>query len=122
MKKNCFEAISTIIELNDEDAATCSGGVAYTGSNDPDIILYRDAGFGGGNPLAVNASINDGINYVGDNFNDVTSSFVIVRGTWQFYRDANYGVYQNTLGPGLYSYVANSGIPNDSISSLYRVG
>ncbi|MEH2046064.1 beta/gamma crystallin-related protein [Nostoc sp.] len=121
MKKNCFEAISSIKELNDEVAATCSGGVAYTGSNDPDVILYRDINFGGSNPLNVNASVNDGVAYVGDNFNDLTSSIAIIRGRWNFYRDAGFGVYQTTLGPGLYSFVPNSGIPNDSISSLYRV-
>ncbi|MEH2361747.1 beta/gamma crystallin-related protein [Nostoc sp.] len=120
MKENCFEAISTIIELNDEDAATCSGG-AYTGSNDPDIILYRDGGFGGGNPLAVNASIGDGVNNVGPDFNDVTSSFVIIRGTWQFYKDENYRGYEGSYGPGVYSSLPG-GIVNDDITSLYRAG
>ena len=120
MKENCFEAIPGIIELDDEHAATCSGGVAYTGSNDPDVILYRDGGFGGGNPLAVNASGGDGLNYVGDDFNDLTSSFVIIRGRWNFYRDGSFEVYQGTFGPGVYSSLPG-GIPNDSISSLRRV-
>ncbi|MCC5616264.1 beta/gamma crystallin family protein [Nostoc sp. CHAB 5836] len=121
MKENLFEAIPAIKELDDEDAATYSGGVAFTGSNDPDVILYRDGGFAGGNPLAVNASLNDGIRYVGDNFNDITSSIVIIRGVWRFYTDANFGAFQNTLGPGLYSNLPG-GISNDSISSLRRVG
>ncbi|MEH2290091.1 beta/gamma crystallin-related protein [Nostoc sp.] len=120
MKKNCFEAISGIKELNDEDAAICSGGVAYTGSNDPDVILYRDVQFGGGNPLGVNASPGDGLTYVGDDFNDITSSLVIIRGKWQFYRDADFTTFQTTLGPGIYA-VPPKGIANDSLSSLYRV-
>ncbi|MDZ8263329.1 beta/gamma crystallin-related protein [Nostoc sp. ChiQUE01b] len=120
MKENWFEAISSIKELNDEDAATCSGGVAYTGSGDPDVILYRDVQFAGSNPLRVNASPGDGLRYVGNDFNDLTSSLVIIRGTWAFYRDANFTTYQTTLGPGIYS-IPPSGIANDSLSSLYRV-
>ncbi|MEH2256161.1 beta/gamma crystallin-related protein [Nostoc sp.] len=119
MKENCFEAISSIKELNDEDAATCSGGVAYTGSNNPDVILYRDIDFNNTN-LNVNASVGDGLRFVGDNFNDLTSSIAIIRGTWAFYRDINFTTYQTTLGPGLYSSPP-SGIANDSLSSLFRV-
>ncbi|WP_375473234.1 beta/gamma crystallin-related protein [uncultured Nostoc sp.] len=119
MKENCFEAISSIKELNDEDAATCSGGVAYTGSTNPDVILYRDVDFNNTN-LPVNASVGDGIAYVGDDFNDVTSSIAIIRGTWAFYRDADFTTYQTTLGPGLYS-IPPSGIANDSLSSLLRI-
>jgi hypothetical protein len=119
VKKNCFEAISTIMELKDEDAATCSGGVSYIGGSNPDVILYKDAGFNGPS-LAVNASIGDGLNYVGDNFNDVTSSFVILRGQWELYRDANYGRPEGIYGPGVYSSLP-PGVVNDDLSSLFRV-
>lgn len=114
-------SFSAVKELNDDVAATCSGGVASTGGNDPDIILYRDLGFGGGNPLGVNASVNDGLSYVGDDFNDKTSSIAIIRGTWDFYQDGQFGNYQTTLGPGVYSNLP-TGIANDSLSSLSRVG
>lgn len=121
-KKTLAElSFSAVKQLDDKVAATCSGGEGYTGGNDPDVILYRDAGFGGGNPLAVNASISDGISYVGNDLNDQTSSIAIIRGTWDFYREAQYGNYQTTLGPGLYSFVPQQGIENDSLSSLYRV-
>ena len=122
MKDNNFEVISAIKELDDAVAATCSGGEGYTGSGDPDVILYRDGGFNGGNPLRVNASINDGLSYVGNDLNDKTSSLVIIRGKWNFYADGNYGGYYNTLGPGLYSSLNGTGIANDKLSSLYRVG
>ncbi|MEH2046060.1 beta/gamma crystallin-related protein [Nostoc sp.] len=112
--------LSAVKELNDEVAATCSGGVAYTGSNDPDVILYRDGGFGGSDPLSVNASIGDGLGYVGDDFNDLTSSIVITRGTWEFYKDSGFRLYQATLGPGQYS-ILPGGIENDSLSSLFRI-
>ncbi|MDM9586273.1 beta/gamma crystallin-related protein [Nostoc sp. GT001] len=120
MKQNYFEAISSIKELNDEDAATYSGGIAFTGGNNPDVILYTDEGFNGRN-LGVNASGSDGVPYVGDDFNDLTSSIAIIRGTWAFYRDLNFTTYQTTLGPGLYSSLPG-GIANDSLSSLFRVG
>ncbi|HEX8988829.1 MAG TPA: beta/gamma crystallin-related protein [Rhodocyclaceae bacterium] len=55
-------------------------------------------------------------------FNDQISSFVIVSGSWQFYRDVNYsGPASNVFGPGVYNWVENIGIPNDSISSIRRV-
>ena len=55
-------------------------------------------------------------------FNDKVSSFVIVAGTWQFFRDSNYsGPASNVFGPGRYNWVENIGIPNDSISSVRRV-
>ncbi len=54
--------------------------------------------------------------------NDKISSFVIVAGTWQFFRDINYtGPASNVFGPGRYVWVENVGIPNDSISSVRRV-
>ncbi|MEH2459687.1 beta/gamma crystallin-related protein [Nostoc sp.] len=114
-------SFSAVKELDDKVAATCSGGEGYTGGNDPDVILYRDGGFGGGNPLAVNASISDGVSNVGNDFNDQTSSIAIIRGTWNFYSDDQFGNYQTTLEPGLYSSLPG-GITNDSLSSLYRVG
>lgn len=114
-------SFSAVKELNDRVAATCSGGVAYTGGSDPDIILFRDGEFNGDRPLAINASIGDGISNVGDDFNDVTSSFVILRGTWNFYQDDQYRGYEGNYGPGAYG-VLPEGIVNDSITSLQRVG
>lgn len=119
MKQNYFEAISSIKELNDEDAATFSGGIAYTGSNNPDVILYRDVDFNNTN-LTVNASQGDGLRNLGNDFNDLTSSIVIIRGTWAFYRDVDFTTFQTILEPGLYS-VPPSGIANDSLSSLFRI-
>jgi hypothetical protein len=108
-------------ELDDEVAATCSGGVAYTGSHDPDVILYVHGGIAG-DSLKVNASLNDGLN-LGKNFNDKVSSFVILKGKWNFYADAGFkGIYNSKpLGPGTYSSLPK-GFSNDQLSSLKRVG
>jgi hypothetical protein len=54
-------------------------------------------------------------------FNDKISSFVIVSGQWQFFRDINYtGPASGVYGPGVYNWVESVGIPNDSISSVRR--
>lgn len=109
-------------EVDDEAAATCSGGVAYTGSWDPDVVLFQHGGLQG-RTLRVNASINDGILNIGTNgnFNDMTSSLVIQRGQWAFFADSGYRGYYTTLGPGVYTSLP-PGFSNDQLTSLYRVG
>lgn len=121
---------SILKELDDEIAATCSGGVAYTGSNDPDVILFVDGGLKG-DRLNVNASLNDGLRNLSDhrrnlgfsNFNDEISSFIIRKGKWNFYADSRYrGRYgSRSFGPGTY-YSLPSSFANDSLTSLKRVG
>lgn len=116
--------LSAVKELNDEVAATCSGGVFYKNSGDPDVIFYRDINFGGGE-LRLNASTGDGDPNIGiDNgrvngFNDQTSSIRILRGSWNFFDDAGFkGQSTGILGPGNYNLGAN----NDRITSAFRVG
>ncbi len=99
-------------ELDDEVAASCSGGVVY---------LYQDAGFQGRRVQFFNGE--DDLRRW--DFNDKTSSLKIVGNErWTFYRHINREGPAVTLGPGEYSlYRLNQlGIPNDSISSLKRVG
>jgi hypothetical protein len=51
--------------------------------------------------------------------NNKTSSIVILEGHWEFFREPNFqGKEGDTLGPGLYPFVTNIGIKNDTISSL----
>jgi Beta/Gamma crystallin len=54
--------------------------------------------------------------------NDRMSSFVILSGTWRFFRhtDFNQQVGRD-LGPGQYEWVENYGVANDEISSLRAV-
>jgi hypothetical protein len=55
-------------------------------------------------------------------FNDKTSSIVVLEGDWVFFSDSNFGTRTgNVLGPGVYPFVANVGIMNDSITSLRPV-
>ncbi|WP_100897054.1 beta/gamma crystallin-related protein [Nostoc flagelliforme] len=110
-KKTLAElSFSAVKELSDEVAATSSGGVA---------TIYRDINFQGG---GIAYSFSDP-NLVDNNFNDTTSSIIISPGeTWRFYRDVEFRGPFVTLGEGSYSFVPNVGIPNDSISSLVRIG
>ncbi len=51
--------------------------------------------------------------------NDKMSSFVVLSGTWKFYRHANYvGPVGGVYPPGIYRWVADVGISNDQVSSL----
>jgi hypothetical protein len=85
-----------------------------------EIILFEHIDFEGAHRHLFTSDDNLGSLY--DNFNDITSSFVVVSGEWQFSRDANYsGPDSNIFGPGLYNWVEEVGIPNDSISSVALV-
>ncbi|MDH4222701.1 MAG: beta/gamma crystallin family protein [candidate division Zixibacteria bacterium] len=60
------------------------------------------------------------LNHREDNsLNDEVSSFVILEGTWRFFRHENRGIpYAQELGPGVYRWVKDYGIENDQMSSL----
>ncbi|KAB8332899.1 hypothetical protein SD80_013490 [Scytonema tolypothrichoides VB-61278] len=117
--------LSAVKELNDEVAATCSGGEGFLTSpdSDPDVILYKDPD-GQGLSIGVNAATGDGVSNIGilpggqeSTFNDTVSSIKVVRGTWSFFQNQGYGG-DNTgpLAPGLY----NLGHNNDAITSALR--
>jgi hypothetical protein len=55
-------------------------------------------------------------------FNNAVSSLVVIRNTWQFFRDANFSRdYPNLLADGLFRWVVDVGITNDDMSSLWVV-
>jgi hypothetical protein len=86
-----------------------------------EIVMFEHINFRGGHRHLYASESNLA---AGDDrfFNDRISSFVIVSGSWQFFRDINFsGPGSNVLGPGLYNWVENVGIPNDSISSIRRI-
>ena len=59
------------------------------------------------------------------NWNDKLSSFKIVSGRWQFFKDIDFGPTplpnEQGFGPGLYQWVEDYGIDNDSISSVQLI-
>jgi hypothetical protein len=103
---------SAFTELDDEIAANCSGGVAY---------LYQHDNFQG-RRLQFFDRESDLRDW---NFNDQTSSIKIEGSEkWTFYKDIQYKTNPVTLASGSYTLkdLQAKGIPNDSISSLKRVG
>lgn len=82
------------------------------------VVLYNDINFGG-DSLGSDGDIFD---LSATNYNDQASSIVIHEGTWTFCTDADMQGTCQVLGPGNYGWVEDVGIPNDTISSLKRVG
>jgi len=94
---------------------------------DAEIILFEHAHFGGRRKSIFGDVLN--LNAPGDNdFNDITSSIIVVSGTWQCFPDWHYEGrpskqlvgYEQEPTLGYYSYVENSNVDirNDSISSV----
>jgi beta/gamma crystallin len=80
-------------------------------------ILFQDK-----NLNLAHKHLFESVSYLED-FNDLTSSIVILDGTWTFYRDANFSPGPGvTLGPGVYNWVEVVAINNDSVSSAKVVG
>lgn len=84
------------------------------------VILFEHANFHGAHKHVF--SMEPNLNAPDDNFfNDKVSSIVVDRGTWTFFRHANFsGQYAHTLNPGMYPWVQAPGvdIQNDDMSSL----
>jgi Beta/Gamma crystallin len=106
-KKTLAElSFTTVKELSNELAATCSGGTA---------TLYEDDNFEA-RRLTFRRGDSDLTN---NNFNDVTNS-IIIRGKekWGFYEDANFKKLVLVLGPGAYRDISRA---DNIISSLRRL-
>lgn len=98
-------------QLDNEVAASCSGGV---------LSLYKDDNFRG---VRVNI-FNGAIDLRTSDFNNNISSIQIVGNErWAFYRDIAFRGIPVILGSGSYTStdLRRRGIPNDSISSIRRI-
>ena len=94
----------------------------------PHIILFADLNCGG-----QHTHVCEGLTFIGSYFNDITSSFVILEGNWQFFEDANFvnqmgnfsAGHSGTLGPGIYNWIEDPNAlgsgTNDRLSSLKPV-
>jgi len=94
----------------------------------PHIILFSDMNCSGDH-----THICEGILNIESEFNDITSSFIILEGNWQFFVDANFenqmgdfsGGQSGTLGPGVYNWIEASNAlgpgTNDKLTSLKPV-
>jgi Beta/Gamma crystallin len=85
-----------------------------------EIILFEHANFHGRHKHIFRDEPN--LNAADDHdFNDITSSIVVLLGNWQCFTDAGFqGESSQILPPGVYPFVENPdvGIANDSISSV----
>lgn len=117
-------------EINDEDAANCSGGRVEFNGPDPDVILFEDVNYGG-KRLGINATTGDGSSNLFSRimsripprtWNDKTSSIKVIRGEWQIFQNAGYNSPSRTLTRGDYRTPQAFGLPNDSLTSIRRTG
>jgi hypothetical protein len=86
---------------------------------DEHIIIFEHRDFRGRHRhiFGQEANLNNGED---NTLNDRMSSFVVLSGTWSFFRHSNFveQVGGRTFGPGQYEFVGNFAIPNDAVSSL----
>ena len=82
------------------------------------MIVFKHANFRGHHKHIFGMENN--LNHAEDNsLNDQISSFVVVSGTWRFYRHANYvDALGGEYGPGTYRWVESVGVKNDQVSSM----
>lgn len=109
-----FEATPAFQELDDEVAATCSGGT---------VTLYEHGNFNANKDGKV-MKLNKSNPNIGRAFNDITSSIKITKGVWGFYADEQYNKLLFKLGKGDYRSLPNTvdgSNPNDRITSVRRV-
>jgi hypothetical protein len=116
-------------ELDDEVAASCSGGLFYVNGPDPDVILYDKPNFQG-NSLRINATDGDGDDNLSNyGWNDKTSSIRVVRGKWRIFQNAGFVGKKGEvtfLNPGKYpaTYADNTKflLPDNSLTGIRRDG
>jgi hypothetical protein len=88
------------------------------------VILFENADFEGNHKHVFSAIENLRVLIDPFNFNDKTSSLVVIEGEWQFFKDFEYeNPFPAILGPGIYSSVtaALGAGSNDSITGLRPV-
>jgi Beta/Gamma crystallin len=83
----------------------------------PHVIL-----FDGANCTGKHTHVCETLSFIGDYFNDLTSSFIILEGVWLFYSEGN---FVNLMGgkvlePGVYNWIEDAlgSQTNDKLSSL----
>jgi hypothetical protein len=88
---------------------------------DEHIIVFQHANFRGHHRHIF--GLEDNLDDPEDRtLNDQISSFVVLSGTWQLFKHANFvEPYPRTFGPGQYEFVGDFGVENDQVSSLRAV-
>lgn len=79
----------------------------------PEVVIYEHRHWNG---ASIRTNLN--VTWVGDWWNDRISGIIVVRGVWRFFEHRDLTGQYWDLGPGYYEYIADFGIPNDTISSF----
>ena len=82
------------------------------------IIIFEHRDFRGRHRhiFGEEANLNNGED---NTLNDRMSSFVVLSGTWNFFRHSNFvDQVGGNFVAGQYEWVGNFGLPNDAVSSL----
>jgi hypothetical protein len=102
-------------------ASVCVGGVAVSkaAADAPrcQIVLYSKTDFRPGNSGS-RILFTDEPNLDLQDFNNKTSSVVVVKGRWRLYERKAFEGEAKTLRPGLYADISVEGIRDNQISSL----
>jgi Beta/Gamma crystallin len=87
----------------------------------PHVILFEHRNFHGRHKHIFQNEPN--LNATDDNsFNKITSSAVVLQGTWEFFREPNFKDGTGLqLGPGLYASIAEMEIQEKAVTSLRQV-
>ncbi|QFS48674.1 beta/gamma crystallin-related protein [Nostoc sphaeroides] len=117
---------ATLTVIDDEVAATCSGGRIYFGGSDPDVILFEDKNFGGA-ALRINATNGAGDDNLdnaafGSGWNNRTSSIKVIRGEWQLFRDGNFKGPVSVRRKGNYKTPRAFGQADNALTGIRRIG
>ena len=84
-----------------------------------ELILFADKNFEGAHKHVFRSQP-----YLGDAFNDLTSSFIVLSGAWKFYKDKDFATAQGSVfSPRLrgYDWVVDYDVTNDALSSVALV-
>ncbi len=108
---------SAFTQLDDEVAATCSGGLSP-------VTLYDYFNFTGS---AMDVTSNDD-NLDNDwrpgksGWNNRTSSIIVRQGVWQIYESDGYRGRSAILRPGVYPNPASFGLADNTLTAIRRIG
>lgn len=103
-------SFSAVNELNDEVAATCSGGAR--------VQVFTGPNFSG----TASTIVDSNVSKLSSVFNNKISSIKVLSGKWTFWSNANFSGKGISLTPGNYRNLArySDGAFNNVISSFKR--
>ncbi|MBN3898611.1 MAG: beta/gamma crystallin family protein [Nostoc sp. NOS(2021)] len=106
--------VPAFTELDDEVAATCSGGLAP-------VTLYTDPNYLGTATDISRSDDNVDNALFGSGANNNTSSIIVREGIWKIYTDNNYKGQSYILEPGAYPNAETFHLPDNTLTAIRRL-